>query len=557
MIYILPIFVLAGYIHSAPPREHKFLKGKPKGFKTDWVLKPHQVEKLRAGGMIRKAGQKALSVNKTYRILAIRVDFTDTYYDMTTTKAQAEAFFNQLSSYFRENSYGIITVTATVTTRTAGGTLGANGAYRLSSVSNYNDESDAALENLITHSVAAAQTDYSFMNYDHIMIFHAGYGEEDSGDSPDLWSLFTSADISAGGNSFNGFTVVPEKSSSTFDNPLGVICHEYGHQLGLFDFYDTSVEGGRSTCGSWSLMDYSFGYDNTGNNPPHLDPWSKNYLGWIDLSSRVINSISPSVSIGDTETSQTTGYYKLPVEVGTLNEYFIVEYRRPDASKMKFDLTQPATGILIWHIDDTIAMDPSRQTDNSINTGVPWYGVDLVEADEIPHNSYTIAKPGDMFTPGTIFADPLSNAFNGLSTGIALANISFATPGQADFSVTKLAATPSISFIKAINYPNPAGAGYYHPRNASGILTTVVIQYTKPPRAMSMDIYNIAGELVRSAASIKSFRLNIGPSADYKWVYEYDWDGKNNNREAVAPGLYFYRVKADSEVKTGKIAIVR
>lgn len=553
--YILPIFLLAGYIHSAPPRDRGYLKKLPPGFKTDWVLTSKQIAKMQAKGTIRKAGQKAIGTAQTYKILVIRVDFPDAGYQMTKTQAQAEPFFSSLRGYYYENSYGLVTVTATITTRVVGGNAGASGAYRLSSISNYNNETEADLQTLITDASNAATVDYNFALYDQVMIYHAGTGQEESKTDADLWSLFYSFPYTVDGKAFVGFTVVPEKSPTATNSPLGTICHEYGHQLGLPDLYDATITRD-STCGTWSLMDYAYGFDNTGNNPPHLDPWSKNYLNWIDLSARNINSVTPGAKLGDTETSQTTGYYKIPVEVGTSNEYFIIEYRRPDSAKMNYDLTQPSTGVIIWHIDDTIAMNPARLEENSVNSGTPNYGVDLVEADGLDRLQDTTlppAKIGDMWRAGNTFSDPLSNAFNGRSTGVAISNFVFSADGAA-FSITKLAAASVLSLSKALNYPNPAGEGY---PAKPGFLTTIVGQFTRPPKDMTLSIYNLPGELVKTAAGIACFTLNIRASADNKWVYEFDWDGKNNFNEDVAPGVYFYRIKADTEIKVGKLAIVR
>ncbi|MFH1369542.1 MAG: M6 family metalloprotease domain-containing protein [Elusimicrobiota bacterium] len=551
----LAVLLAAACVNAAPPKNLAFLKDKPEGFRTDWTLTRGQLEKLKVSGAIRKAGRKGIASPTTYKVLVIRVEFSDSA--MFTTAANAEAFFVKVRNYYYENSYGLITVTATVTNNGTGLTK----AYILSGISNYNHETEADLEKLLSDSKIAAEAAlYDFSQYDHVMIYHAGNGEEESGAYADLWSVFYPLEYTVAGKTFLGFTVVPEITLNPSNSPLAVICHEYGHQLGLFDLYDTSVSGGASTCGTWSLMDYAYGFDNTGANPPMIDPWSKNYLQWIDLSANTINSVTPSATLGDTETSQTTGYFKIPIEVGTDQEYFIVEFRRADSNKMLYDLTQPATGVIIWHVDDTIALDAIRQENNTLNTGSPNLGIDLVEKDGKDRTLETglaTAKVGDMWQTGDTFTSPMSNAFNGRSTGISLANFSFSSNGSVSFSITKLASAAALSTIKTINYPNPAGAGYYHPKNSSGILTTLAFHFSRPPREVYLHIYNLAGELVRTIAGVAYFTLKVGASSDYKWVYEYDWDGKNNFNEDVAPGVYFYRVKADTEIKVGKMAIVR
>jgi len=534
---------LVGMAHAVPPRDWNFLKNKPANFKPCRMLSPEQISKLQAKGVLRKTGRKGVISAQTKKIIVVRVRFPDGP-AITTSKTDTEAFFAKCQKYYAENSYGLLTVTATVT----------GSAYTLpSSIGNYNNESDTALALLRTDTVALSSGDVNFGNYDYMMIYHAGYGEEDSGLSSDLWSLFYGGNFTAGGKVYDGFTVVPELARSG-SSPLGVICHEFGHQLGLPDLYDTSVTGGRSTCGAWSLMDYPYAYDNTGRNPPHLDPWCKNYLQFIDLSSRIADHSISSAFCGDIETCQTTGFYKIPADAsGSSQEYFIVEYRDSLASKMKYDLSIPGSGMLIWHIDDSIALSNTRLSLNTVNTGSPHLGVDLVEADGTA--TFPPGQAGDAFAQGNIFTSPMSNTFSGQPSNIALSDIAF-SGDRSDFKLRLIAAATSVRIDKLINYPNPAGSGYPHPRQGSGILTTFVMHVTRPPQNMSMGIYDLAGERVNMVVKDK-INLRLDPSSDNKWVYEFDWDGKNDSGEDVAPGVYFCKFIADGEVKLGKLVIVR
>jgi hypothetical protein len=124
------------------------------------------------------------------------------------------------------------------------------------------------------------------------------------------------------------------------------------------------------------------------------------------------------------------------------------------------------------------------------------------------------------------------------------------------------AASPGI--VKVINYPNPGGSPSKYPVRAgapAGTLTTLVLQLTGnvAQDKLELDIYDLTGQRVRSVGG-PNLALKIGntePSSDYKWVYEYDWNGKNDSGDDVASGVYTYRFKADDEVKTGKLMIVR
>jgi M6 family metalloprotease-like protein len=533
-------------VQAVPPRDWKFLKNKPAQFKPCGTMSPEQVKALQAQGALRKAGKMGVIAPQTKKMIVVRVDFLGGP-TMSTSKADAEAFFAKFASYYSENSYGRLKVDVTVT----------DTVYTLPSVSYYNNETGSALTKLRTDVNGLSAADINYADYDYMMIYHAGYGEEDSGDPDDLWSLFYGLTFFADSKQFYGFTVVPELAR-TGCSPLSVICHEFGHQLGLPDLYDTTVFGGSSTCGAWSVMDYPYGYDNTGKNPPHLDPWSKNFLQFIDLDlpSRVASRSIPDGLCGDIETSQTTGYYKIPVGTNESNqEYFIVEYRQPLISKAKYDLSLPGSGVLVWHIDDAIAQDSARQSDNTINSGSPHLAVGLVAANGATDYPIGSNQPGVPFGEGTTFTTPQSNAFDGSVTNITVSDLAF-SGDRLSLKVGTLAAAGSVKVNRILNYPNPAGSGYDHPRQGSGVVTTIVVQLTRPPEKMDLAIYTMAGELVRLIEKDK-LSLRLVASTDFRWVYEYDWNGKNDSGADVAPGVYFMKVNADNEVKVGKLAIVR
>ncbi|HBU69828.1 MAG TPA: hypothetical protein DEE98_05530 [Elusimicrobia bacterium] len=544
LITVVLFLMSTAVLSAAPPRNWAYLDKKPKGFRPCGVVSGETAQKLQKKGVIRKAGKKGVIAATTYKVLAIRVHFSAG--TPISAASDTVGFFSKLRDYYAENSYGLLTVTATIT---------ANDYTLPSTILSYGDETDSALVKLITDTVNASKNDYDFSLYDHVMIYHAGYGEEESDSSTDLWSLFYDYSYSVDGKTFNGFTVVPELAASGV-SPLGVICHEYGHQLGLPDLYDTTVSGGRSTCGAWSLMDYPYGADNSGKNPPHLDPWCKNYLKFIDLSSREVNTSVSSLAMSDIETSQTAGFVKIPADTSS-SEYFIAELRAPDSTRIQYDLSTPLSttgkGVLVWHIDDSIALDPARLVMNNINSGSPNLGVDVVEADL--NTVYPPGKAASVYGTNSAFSSPQSDTFSGVQTSISVANI-LISGFSATVSVIKLASSSALDVARLINYPNPSGPGYAHPRSASGVLTTLVFNFSRVPQSLEADIFDLAGWKVKTIAKDKlSFR--VAPSADYKWVYEYDWDGKNDSGENVAQGIYLYRINADGKIKTGKLAIVR
>lgn len=80
----------------------------------------------------------------------------------------------------------------------------------------------------------------------------------------------------------NDYTIQPENGG------LSVFAHEFGHDLGLPDHYDTSgnTGGAENSTGFWTLMSQSRGTSpkdpGIGDQPMPFGAWDKFQLGWLD-----------------------------------------------------------------------------------------------------------------------------------------------------------------------------------------------------------------------------------------------------------------------------------
>lgn len=76
------------------------------------------------------------------------------------------------------------------------------------------------------------------------------------------------------------YTIQPENGG------LGVFAHEYGHDLGLPDHYDTN--SGSNSIGYWNIMAsgswLGTGVDTIGDTPNHMTAWDKFQLGWLNYA---------------------------------------------------------------------------------------------------------------------------------------------------------------------------------------------------------------------------------------------------------------------------------
>ncbi|MCP4540859.1 MAG: M6 family metalloprotease domain-containing protein [Chloroflexi bacterium] len=115
------------------------------------------------------------------------------------------------------------------------------------------------------------------------------------------------------------YTHIPE------DADIGVVVHEYGHDIGLPDYYDTSGDTSNSTAhwivmsgGSWSGI-------LAGAQPAPFNPWARYFFGWEEPMRIDYDAAPATVRIGQSEPTpldtEDSVWIDLPdqmVEVGNL-----------------------------------------------------------------------------------------------------------------------------------------------------------------------------------------------------------------------------------------------
>jgi immune inhibitor A len=148
----------------------------------------------------------------------------------------------------------------------------------------------------IATAINAADPDFPWVDYDtdgdreldHVLIFHAGIDESEGGGvdgNQQIWAHRGSVnaatgtvddrgtpDIATDDIMIRGYTIQPENSS------LGVLVHEFGHDLGLPDLYTTT---GDDDVTWWDLMSVGARTGRlNGADPTHMSVWCKTALGW-------------------------------------------------------------------------------------------------------------------------------------------------------------------------------------------------------------------------------------------------------------------------------------
>ncbi|WP_312855023.1 immune inhibitor A domain-containing protein [Agromyces agglutinans] len=169
---------------------------------------------------------------------------------------------------------------------------------------------------------------------DHVVLVHAGEDKSGGGGAETTYALWAHSSAVAGGASIPGtdlklsnYIVQPE------DSGVGVFAHEYGHDLGLPDLYDTSGAGD-SDVDFWDLMSSG---SHSGpifqSMPTHMGLWDKWVLGWADPL---------EVNPGDDELTVKVGQNSRPLK-GTEDG---VKINLPDKV---VTLAEPHSGENMWY----------------------------------------------------------------------------------------------------------------------------------------------------------------------------------------------------------------
>ncbi len=324
---------------------------------------PKQKGAFRVGGSNDESGVPA---NGQRRIPIILVEYKDKKFNNTKEEIIDAMLTGDLSvgQYFRDQSNGLYEPNFEV-----------HGIYCLSQNRQYyggnSGGNDQRLGLMVTEAVQLASADgVSFSPYDTnsddycdvVIVIYAGVGEaQASWNHPEAiwpcnWSLSAASYYGMGGNgSFrpknndpivDNFAVFNELYGSddngkTIDG-IGTFAHEFGHCLGLPDFYDTG-NGNHFGMGDWSIMCIGC-YNGDGFVPAGYSAYEKHFMGWIDY-------ITPrpgtyyTLPAWNQKNAATDKAVCITSDLNS-NEFFILENRK----KQGWDRYMPGEGIMITHV---------------------------------------------------------------------------------------------------------------------------------------------------------------------------------------------------------------
>lgn len=237
------------------------------------------------------------------------------------------------------------------------------------------------------------------------------------------FSTSTPRNTAEGGNILvDDYTVQPVLNCDSSEiNEIGVLAHEIGHAFGLPDLYGTGADHGG--VGRWGLMGSgAWGCDGTNPaSPCHMTAWSKEMLGWVDVTTLSRGEDLGVLALDPVETSGDI--FRINAGDGS-GDYYLLENRQP----LGFDAGIFAQGLLVWQIDSELLENTWESA--AINSNPNRMGVWLRQAD----GSNDLAErhergdagdpfPGSsgqtQFSAGTVPSAFTHNGLNGLG-GIPL-----------------------------------------------------------------------------------------------------------------------------------------
>ncbi|MBQ5416424.1 MAG: M6 family metalloprotease domain-containing protein, partial [Bacteroidales bacterium] len=264
----------------------------------------------------------------------------------------------------------------------------------------YGEDGDDGLDlrpaEAVQEAVAELDPDVDFSSYDFLYMFYAGGSPGDGGaDDDHIWPhRMSDVSIRTQEKTFNSYACSSEMMVSNSTGRLiftgiGMFCHEFGHELGLKDMYDTDYEqSGGSAEGLWhttSIMDGGC-YNNNSNTPPCLNAIELDQLGIVEPE---------TLAIGDYVLQPISEQKRfLRMDTDNPGEYFLFECRAATGWDQYMGTLDglSGSGLLIYHVDrsqndagysqiqDRNLTASQRWIFNEVNNNPSYQCADLLEA---------------------------------------------------------------------------------------------------------------------------------------------------------------------------------
>ena len=337
-----------------------------------------------ASPLFVRNAQKVGTINLAPRGLVILVSYSDLAFEAKNTQEAMSEMMNKegydyngatgsAADYFKAQSNGQYTPVFDVVGPV---TLPHERAYYGGNSGN----SDKNAAQMIVDACMAVDDEVDFSIYDNngdnqidfVYVLFAGIGENDKdGEADAIWphnSYAGSKNCYLDGKKLNNYACSGEIDGYTKERSgIGVLCHEFGHVIGLPDYYDTDGNSNGNTTNltpnEWSIMDYGC-YNNDVNTPPNYSIFDKYWMGWATpqvLAQDAQQNVT--LGIGYTEGYQINGGTSL-LPYSTSQTVYYIENRQQKG----WDLGLYAHGLIVWKVQYSSSAWSSNKVNNNINT---------------------------------------------------------------------------------------------------------------------------------------------------------------------------------------------
>ena len=337
--------------------------------------------------------------------VVIMVNYSDLSFKSTTTKAVIDEMCNSenctvnsyngvnygsIAQYFRDQSDGQYNLQLDVY-----GPVTLERGYAYYGQDYGGEGNDRYSGNVIIEACQKMDEEIDFSQYDwnndgkvdFVYVVYAGLGQADGGNDNTIWPhsydiqsaqtygncTYTEAQCTFDGKLVSAYAMSNELSGNAISG-IGIICHEYGHVIGLVDHYDTDYSdnwNNRVTPNEWDIMDGG-SYNGDLHCPPNYNAWEKAFCGWYtptNLGTERQNlTIKPIGTTGYSAYQINASGTQQPVNTNGLNYY--IECR----NKQGWDTYIPANGLLIWKVNYNRSMWENNEP-NLTSNGSPHFTI--------------------------------------------------------------------------------------------------------------------------------------------------------------------------------------
>lgn len=522
-------------------------------------------------GVAEGPGRALVATTGSVHVLVILAEFSNVPARVPAGRFVDHLFGDgfTLSSFYAENSRGQLTVTGDVhgwvtLPQTqfyyAGGTNGGGiGAYPTNGQGMVEDAVQAAVDTGLDLGDYDANGDGEV---DALIVVHSGQGYEWSASSfsgePGVDTINSHRWVVRNGEFGQGarisdYITCPELQIRNLGQfpawtdsiaTIGVYCHEFGHLLGLPDFYDTETFLRRvgvwdvMDAGTWNSLSGDPGLALPGALPSNFSAWSRMFLGWEtphEVSPSPGETLQETVTLGAISAGGSAAQFRsnpagvdwTPSAPGA-GEFFLAEARQ----RSGWDAGLPTSGVLIYHVDESAAS-------NRESAHAEGGGLLLLEPAD---GNATSNSAGDAW-PGVAagFDDdsfPGSRLYDGSTSGVSLTGIGPLLGG----TTTAQAEVVSLATPLPVPYaiPNP-----WLPARGPALSIQLAIG-TSVGSAVEVEIFDLHGRRLRTlTASALDSSQRVAT-----------WDGRTDRGLPLPAGMYFFRAK-NGAGGSGRVLLLR